>query len=176
MVKALQKIVVVVIVQKITFCSVKIISVIWVKTVFEYSSKDKIWHIYNLIVALCHIRVQSCCTNILLPMQHLSSKRIKWLKLLVSMSSMGHLLWTRYSSLLIYYYTVLRDCLISNGCDQLIKSVYVYVVIYQLYLNCIVLIVLVLISFSHGYSAILAAKLMIKLDLTWLDLSLCYFL
>jgi len=30
----------------------------------------------------------------------------------------------------------------------------------------IVLIVLVLISFSHGYSAILAAKLMIKLDLT----------
>ena len=26
------------------------------------------------------------------------------------------------------------------------------------------------ISFSHGYSAILAAKLMIKLDLTWLDL------
>ena len=36
----------------------------------------------------------------------------------------------------------------------------------QLYLNCIVLIVLVLISFSHGYSATLAAKLMIKLDLT----------
>jgi len=31
-----------------------------------------------------------------------------------------------------------------------------------------VLIVLVLISFSHDYSAILAAKLMIKLDLTWL--------
>jgi len=31
---------------------------------------------------------------------------------------------------------------------------------------CIVLIVLVFISFSHGYSAILAAKLMIKLDLT----------
>jgi len=52
----------------------------------------------------------------------------------------------------------------------------VYVVIYQLYLNCIVLIqlylncivliVLVLISFSRGYLAILAAKLMIKLDLT----------
>ena len=40
-------------------------------------------------------------------------------------------------------------------------------VIYELYLNCIVLIVLVLISFSHGYSAILAAKLMIKCDLTW---------
>jgi len=38
--------------------------------------------------------------------------------------------------------------------------------VYQLYLNCIVLIVLVLISFSHGYSAILAAELMIKLDLT----------
>ena len=34
----------------------------------------------------------------------------------------------------------------------------------QLYLNCIVLIVLVLISFSHGYSATLAAKLIIKLD------------
>ena len=34
-----------------------------------------------------------------------------------------------------------------------------------LLLNCIVLIVLVLISFSHGYSAILSAKLMIKLDL-----------
>ena len=33
----------------------------------------------------------------------------------------------------------------------------------QLYLNCIVL---VLISFSHGYSATLAAKLIIKLDLT----------
>ena len=30
----------------------------------------------------------------------------------------------------------------------------------------LLLIVLVLISFSHGYSAILAAKLMIKLDLT----------
>ena len=38
---------------------------------------------------------------------------------------------------------------------------------YQLYLNCIVLIVLVFISFSHGYSAILAAKVIIKLDLTW---------
>ena len=38
--------------------------------------------------------------------------------------------------------------------------------LYQLYLNCIVLIVLVFILFSHGYSAILAAKLMIKLDLT----------
>ena len=34
------------------------------------------------------------------------------------------------------------------------------------YAHCIVLIVLVLISFSHGYSAILAAKLIIKLDLT----------
>jgi len=33
-------------------------------------------------------------------------------------------------------------------------------------LNCIVLFVLVLVSFSHGYSATLAAKLMIKLDLT----------
>jgi len=34
----------------------------------------------------------------------------------------------------------------------------------QLYLNCIS--TYVLISFSHGYSATLAAKLIIKLDLT----------
>jgi len=37
----------------------------------------------------------------------------------------------------------------------------------QLYLNCISTYVLIL--FSHGYSATLAAKLIIKLDLTWLD-------
>ena len=37
----------------------------------------------------------------------------------------------------------------------------------QLYLNCIS--TYVLISFSHGYSSTLATKLMIKLDLTWLD-------
>jgi len=34
----------------------------------------------------------------------------------------------------------------------------------QLYLNCIF--TYVIISFSHGYSATLAAKLIIKLDLT----------
>ena len=55
---------------------------------------------------------------------------------------------------------------LGNPVVFLLFQSYVYVVIYQLYLNCIVLIVLVLISFSHGYSAILAAKLMIKLDLT----------
>ena len=33
----------------------------------------------------------------------------------------------------------------------------------------------VLISFSYGYSATLAAKLIIKLDLTWLDLTCDYF-
>ena len=43
-----------------------------------------------------------------------------------------------------------------------------YVLFHAQNLNCIVLIVLVLISFSHGYSAILAAKLMIKLDLKYL--------
>ena len=41
----------------------------------------------------------------------------------------------------------------------------------QLYLNCIS--TYVLISFSHGYSATLAAKLIIKLDLTWLDMAFC---
>ena len=60
----------------------------------------------------------------------------------------------------------IRTKMIGWGISFYYSKVMFYVVIYQLYLNCIVLIVLVLISFSHGYSAILAAKLMIKLDLT----------
>jgi len=67
-----------------------------VKSVFENEIGKQSLIVWNAFVVLhCVLRVHNCCINILLRTLQISSRRTKWLKHLLCMSSMGLLLQNR---------------------------------------------------------------------------------